>query len=207
MGTALSETPLPSDPTLPHLSFGLFQAQRHFLPSPSGSPQPQPPRSFTIPEMGQGPAHCSPVGGSSWLSESAGVLSSPCAVLSPTLHNCMLCASNGGLYCSPHIKTQAPPVLHTHAHTRRWARPRPDPVPQGLGLDLTKGSNKSRQAERDLACPADGRKKGFPSFIVVGTLRSWGGKDTGSCPSPYSWPKAAALGPWPTDPIDSQTLA
>lgn len=146
---------IPPPPTSPLVGFKL---RRISFPPLGGSPQPGPlglsqsqrwGRALHTVPLCLGPAGSPTLLGSCPVPE----------LFSRTLHNCMLCASHRGLRCSPSIKTQAPPVLHT----RRWARPRPASSPRGLGLDLTNGYNKSRQTERDMTFPADvGRKHSHP---------------------------------------------
>lgn len=110
-----------------------------FLPLRLRLPQPWPPCSFTIPEMGQGPAHCSSVAESSWLSAQLW----SCPVPKPfSLRRCTIARSVPALEnCTVLPPSRLGPLqffTHVHTHTPGdgpgLALP---PVPQGLGLDLT----------------------------------------------------------------------
>lgn len=130
-----------TDPTRPHLSFGLFCAQSNFFPSPQ-SPSPPHPVSFTIPGIEQGPLHALP-----WLVQLAlkpswGPVQSLSCSLSDIAQLHALCQPQRTVLFSPH---QGLGPFNPHTHT---PGDRPGlalrPVSQGLGLDLTKGCNEPR---------------------------------------------------------------
>lgn len=124
----------------PHLSSGLFQAQRHFCPFPQGLSTPLP-LVFHNPRDGAGLCTQFLCG---WVQLALKpscwglVQSLSCSLLGiAQLHS--LCQSQKTVLFSPH-QGLGPSVLHTstHPHTRRWARPRPATSPPRPGLGPNK---------------------------------------------------------------------
>lgn len=123
---ALSEAPLPCDPTHPYLHLGPFKL-RGISPL-QRFPHPSP--IFHNPRDWAGPACCSSVAASSWHSDPAGGPSSPCTVPWGIAQLDALCQPWRTVLSFPpqRLGPSSPSHMQTPTH-QEWGQASPRPLP------------------------------------------------------------------------------